>query len=148
MNFTIAMLDEAVRVCPEPLITNQVEYHAYLPQDRMLAALKTARHDSDSLLPDDWRQVAQQCPRHWRNRQGARQVNRPNLFALADSATDGGRGASATRRGAYQGEALDVFDWSLSNEEMRRIFSFAQPPHPHRRPAGTRASSGTWRRPP
>lgn len=39
-NFTLAMLDEAVRVCPEPLVTNQVEYHAYLPQDRMLAALK------------------------------------------------------------------------------------------------------------
>src|SRR6185312_6399970 len=39
-NFTLAMLDEAVSVCPEPLVTNQVEYHAYLPQDRMLAALK------------------------------------------------------------------------------------------------------------
>src|SRR5208283_311354 len=39
-NFTLAMLDEAVRVCPEPLFTNQIEYHAYLPQDRMIAALK------------------------------------------------------------------------------------------------------------
>ena len=39
-NFTVAMLDEAAQVCPEPLITNQVEYHAYLPQERMLAALK------------------------------------------------------------------------------------------------------------
>ena len=39
-NFTLAMLDEAVRVCPEPLVTNQIEYHAYLPQDRMIAALK------------------------------------------------------------------------------------------------------------
>ncbi len=39
-NFTLAMLDEAVKVCPEPLVTNQVEYHAYLPQDRMLAALR------------------------------------------------------------------------------------------------------------
>ena len=39
-NFTLPMLDEAVGVCPEPLVTNQIEYHAYLPQDRMLAALK------------------------------------------------------------------------------------------------------------
>src|SRR6476646_12092342 len=38
-NFTLAMIEEAVRVCPEPLVTNQIEYHAYLPQDRMLAAL-------------------------------------------------------------------------------------------------------------
>lgn len=39
-NFTLAMLDEAVQICPEPLVTNQIEYHAYLPQDRMIAALK------------------------------------------------------------------------------------------------------------
>ncbi len=39
-NYTIAMLDEAVHVCPEPLVTNQIEYHAYLPQDRMIAALR------------------------------------------------------------------------------------------------------------
>ncbi|WP_158807192.1 aldo/keto reductase [Beijerinckia sp. L45] len=39
-NFTIAMLEQAVKVCPEPLLTNQVEYHAYLPQTAMLAALK------------------------------------------------------------------------------------------------------------
>jgi diketogulonate reductase-like aldo/keto reductase len=50
-NFTIAMLEEAVRVCPEPLITNQIEYHAYLPQDRMLAALK--RHGM--ILTARWR---------------------------------------------------------------------------------------------
>jgi len=42
-NFTLAMLEEAVSVCPEPLVTNQIEYHAYLPQDRMLAALKKHR---------------------------------------------------------------------------------------------------------
>jgi diketogulonate reductase-like aldo/keto reductase len=39
-NFTISMLDEAVHTCAEPLVTNQIEYHAYLPQGRMLAALK------------------------------------------------------------------------------------------------------------
>ena len=36
-NFTLALLEEAVRICPEPLVTNQVEYHAYLRQDKMLA---------------------------------------------------------------------------------------------------------------
>jgi len=39
-NFTLAMLDEALRVCPEPLTVNQLEYHAYLPQERMLAKLR------------------------------------------------------------------------------------------------------------
>jgi diketogulonate reductase-like aldo/keto reductase len=42
-NFTVALLDEAVATCPEPIVTNQIEYHAYLRQDKVLAAC--ARHD-------------------------------------------------------------------------------------------------------
>lgn len=42
-NFTVALLDEAVAKCPEPIVTNQIEYHAYLRQDKVLAAC--ARHD-------------------------------------------------------------------------------------------------------
>ena len=42
-NFTVALLDEAVATSPEPIVTNQVEYHAYLRQDKLLAAC--ARHD-------------------------------------------------------------------------------------------------------
>ncbi len=42
-NFTIALLDEAVAKCPEPLVTNQIEYHSYINQDRLLAACR--KHD-------------------------------------------------------------------------------------------------------
>ena len=41
-NFTVALLDEAVAKCSEPIVTNQIEYHAYLRQDKVLAAC--ARH--------------------------------------------------------------------------------------------------------
>ena len=41
-NFTVALMDEAVAKCAEPLVVNQVEYHAYLRQDKVLAAC--ARH--------------------------------------------------------------------------------------------------------
>ncbi|MBT3352622.1 MAG: aldo/keto reductase [Nitrospinaceae bacterium] len=37
-NFTISLLDEAVNKCPEPLFTNQIEYHAYIRQDKVIAA--------------------------------------------------------------------------------------------------------------
>jgi len=41
-NFTSAQVEEAVRICPEPIAVNQVEYHPYLSQK---ALLKThARH--------------------------------------------------------------------------------------------------------
>jgi 2,5-diketo-D-gluconate reductase B len=41
-NFTVALMDEAVAACPEPLVCNQVEYHPYLDQTKVLDAC--ARH--------------------------------------------------------------------------------------------------------
>jgi diketogulonate reductase-like aldo/keto reductase len=118
-NFTIAMLDEAVRVCPEPLITNQVEYHAYLPQDRMLAALK--RHGiiltaycpmaRGKLLDDPvvgeiakarGKTIGQICLR-WL-------IQQPMVAAVPRPLEE-----------THIREDLDVFDWSLSVDEMRRI---------------------------
>jgi 2,5-diketo-D-gluconate reductase B len=37
-NFTVAKLAEAVRLSSEPIVTNQVEYHPYLDQTKVLAA--------------------------------------------------------------------------------------------------------------
>jgi 2,5-diketo-D-gluconate reductase B len=37
-NFTVAHLDEAMRQSPEPVVTNQVEYHPYVNQRKILAA--------------------------------------------------------------------------------------------------------------
>lgn len=37
-NFTVAKLAEAMRLSPEPIVTNQVEYHPYLDQTEVLAA--------------------------------------------------------------------------------------------------------------
>jgi diketogulonate reductase-like aldo/keto reductase len=118
-NFTIAMLDEAVQVCPEPLVTNQIEYHAYLPQDRMLAALK--RHGmiltaycpvARGKLLDDatigeiakarGKTPAQICLR-WL-------IQQPMVAAVPRALEE-----------AHIAENLDVFDFSLSDEEMRRI---------------------------
>ena len=36
-NFNIAMLDEAIRLCPEPLVTLQAECHPYLDQTSAIA---------------------------------------------------------------------------------------------------------------
>jgi diketogulonate reductase-like aldo/keto reductase len=36
-NFNIALLEEAIRLCPEPLVTLQAEYHPYLDQSKVLA---------------------------------------------------------------------------------------------------------------
>ena len=39
-NFNIALLDAAVRLCPEPLVALQAEYHPYLDQSKLLAAMR------------------------------------------------------------------------------------------------------------
>src|SRR5262245_51217079 len=39
-NFNIALLDQAIALCPEPLVTLQAEFHPYLDQSKLLAACK------------------------------------------------------------------------------------------------------------
>lgn len=39
-NFTVDLLDEAIKLSPEPLVTNQIEYHAYIRQEKILAACR------------------------------------------------------------------------------------------------------------
>jgi diketogulonate reductase-like aldo/keto reductase len=39
-NFPIALLDEAIRLCPEPLVNLQAEYHPHLDQRKLTAACR------------------------------------------------------------------------------------------------------------
>ena len=39
-NFNIALLDQAIALCPEPLVTLQAEYHPYLDQTTLLDACR------------------------------------------------------------------------------------------------------------
>ena len=39
-NFNIALLNEALRLCPEPLVCLQAEYHPYLDQTKLLNAVR------------------------------------------------------------------------------------------------------------
>src|SRR5690349_16171679 len=41
-NFNIALLEEAMRLCPEPLVSLQAEYHPYLDQSKVLAYCRKA----------------------------------------------------------------------------------------------------------
>ena len=119
-NFTLAMLDEAVNVCPEPLVTNQIEYHAYLPQDRMIAALKRHGMILNAYCPvargkllDDrvvgeiakarGKTHAQICLR-WL-------IQQPMVAAVPRALEE-----------QHIAENLDVFNFSLTNEEMWRLF--------------------------
>ena len=118
-NYTVALLDEAVRMCPEPLVTNQIEYHAYIRQDKLLAACR--RHG-----------VLVTC--HVPLARGLL-LQDPVICAIA--AAHGKSAAQVALRWLIQQpgvavvpralaaheieQNIDVFDFTLSDEEMRRI---------------------------
>lgn len=120
-NFTLALLDEAVRICPEPLVTNQIEYHAYLRQDKLLAALR--RH---GMILTAYCPVAR-----------GELLNDPLLGEIAKKKgksiaqvairwlvqQDGVAAVPRAWSAGHIAENIDVFDFSLDEDEVRRIGS-------------------------
>jgi 2,5-diketo-D-gluconate reductase B len=124
-NFTTTLLDEAVRVCPEPLVTNQVECHPYLDQAKVLAACR--RHGMV---------LTAHCP-----------LGRGRLFddpVLGEIALARGKTvAQVALRWLIQhdiiapiprssnpariAENIDVFDFVLTPDEMARIAALKRP---------------------
>ena len=133
-NFNIALLDEAIRLCPEPLVNLQAEYHAHLDQTRLVEAcrrrgiiftaycpLGRGRLLRDPVLADiaarKGRPLAQIAIR-WLVQQG-------NIIPIPRSSNP-----------ARIAENLDVFDFTLSDDEMQRIAALRRPDGRIADPAG------------
>ena len=118
-NFPIALLDRAVHLSAEPLVTNQVEVHPYLDQTKVLDAcrrhgmivtaycpLGRGRLFNDPVLAEiagmKGRTIAQVALR-WLIQQG-------NIVPIPRSSNPG-----------RIAENFQVFDFSLSDDEMARI---------------------------
>lgn len=118
-NFTVALIEQAVAACPEPLVCDQVEYHPYLDQTKVLDAC--ARHDmaviayspvakgrikGDAILGRIGRKydktAAQVCLR-WLVQQ--------NVIAIP-----------RTSKIERLSENIDIFGFELSDDEMNQIF--------------------------
>jgi 2,5-diketo-D-gluconate reductase B len=124
-NFTVKLLEEAIRACSEPLVTNQVECHPYLDQTKMIAALR--RHGMA---------LTAHCPLG-----RGRLIGDPVLAAIAHERKK--TLAQIALRWLIQqeivaaiprssrperiAENLDVFDFRLTAEEMDRISALARP---------------------
>jgi 2,5-diketo-D-gluconate reductase B len=118
-NFNIALLDQAISLCPEPLVNLQAEYHPYLDQSKLLEAcrrrgivltaycpLGRGRIIGDPVLEEiakrKGRTLAQVALR-WLIQQG-------NVVPIPRSSNP-----------ERMRDNLDVFDFALTNEEMRQI---------------------------
>jgi 2,5-diketo-D-gluconate reductase B len=124
-NFNIALVEEAMRLCPEKLDALQAEYHPYLDQSKVLAAcrrwglvftaycpLARGRVFGDPLLGEiaqkNGKTVAQIALR-WLIQQG-------NIAAIPRSANP-----------KHMAESLQVFDFELTSGEMARIHALKRP---------------------
>jgi diketogulonate reductase-like aldo/keto reductase len=133
-NFNIALLDEAIALCPEPLVNLQGECHPYLDQSKLLAAcrqrgivftaycpLGRGRIVGDPVLEDiakrHGRTLAQVALR-WLVQQG-------NVIPIPRSSNPG-----------RMRENMEVFDFALSDDEMREIAALKRPNGRIANPAG------------
>ena len=137
-NFNIGLLDQAVELCPEPLVALQAEYHPYLDQSKLMAAVR--RHKLVFIA---------YCP-----------LGRGRLFSdpvLAEIAAKHGRSiAQIALRWLMQQDVaaipfssqpqriadnFNVFDFALDDDEMKRIAVLKRPDGRVANPAG-RVPSG------
>jgi diketogulonate reductase-like aldo/keto reductase len=133
-NFNIALVEEAMRLCPEPLATLQAEYHPYLDQTRVLEFCKRAgivftaycplgrgKLFKDPVMAEIARakgKTIAQVALRWQIQQG-------NIAPIPRSANP-----------AHMAESLAVFDFTLTDDEMRRIHGLARPDGRIANPAG------------
>lgn len=124
-NFNVALTEEAVKLSDTPLATNQIEYHPYLDQTKVISAAR--RHGmsvtayylmangevpNDPVLKDigaKHGKTAAQVTLRWA-------VQQPDIVALSKTATE-----------SRLKENFDIFDFALSEEEMRAIHALATP---------------------
>jgi len=123
-NFNIALLDQAIKLCPEPLTCLQAECHPYLDQSKLLAAVRQrglafvaycplgrGRLFGDPVLAEiaqsRGKSIAQIALR-WLMQQGLGAIPRSsNPQRIADN--------------------FKVFDFTLSDAEMKRISALKRP---------------------
>ncbi|SIP95546.1 Aldo/keto reductase [Rhizobium sp. RU35A] len=124
-NFNIAMMNEAASLSDAPIATNQVEYHPYLDQSKLLEAARArgisltayylmadGRVPKDPLLQDiaaRHGKTAAQVVLRWA-------VQQDGVIALSKTATE-----------SRLKENFDVFDFALSADEMQAIHALAKP---------------------
>ena len=123
-NFNIALIDQAIELCPEPLAVLQAEYHPFLDQSKLLAAVRQRKLAFIAYCP----------------------LGRGRLFSdpvLADIAKARGRSiAQVALRWLIQqnvgaipfsskperiADNYNVFDFVLSGDEMKRISALKRP---------------------
>ena len=123
-NFTTAMLDEAVKLASEPLVTNQIEVHPFLDQGKVLAACR--KHGVS---------VTAYCPlargkvpgNETLERLGKAHGKSASQVALRYLAQQGIIPIPRTANPDHLAADFAVFDFKLGDDEMAEIAALKRP---------------------
>ena len=119
-NFTVALIEEAVAASPAPLVCNQVEYHPYLDQTKVLTACKSfglalvayspvakgrvKNAEALNRIGERYKKTAAQVCLRWLIQQ--------NVVAIP-----------RTSKVERLSENIDIFDFKLTDVEMDEVFA-------------------------
>lgn len=124
-NFPSALLAEAVRLSPVPLVTDQVEYHPFLSQKRVLTACRAAGMALTAYCPLARGRVFQD---ETLRRIAARYGKNPGQVALRWLVQQ--PMVAAIPRSAKPERVrsnFEIFDFALTADEMEQISALARP---------------------
>lgn len=122
-NFNIALMDEAVALSDAPLVTNQVEYHPFIDQTKVMDGARKhgmaltayyAMADGKVLENEQLGEIAKSHDRSVAQVVLRWLLQQNDVIALSKTATE-----------SRVAENFDIFDFELSGEEMQAIHGLA-----------------------
>jgi 2,5-diketo-D-gluconate reductase B len=121
-NFTVALIEAAVKLSPEPLVCDQVEYHPYLDQTKVLEACERNGMAFVAYSPVAKGRI--------KNDETLQQIGQahgktPAQICLRWLVQQKVAAIPRTSRIERLSENIDIFDFALSAGEMSQIFELA-----------------------
>lgn len=121
-NFTVALIEQAVALSPEPLVCNQVEYHPYLDQAKVRAAC-----DQHGMALVAYSPIARGRVKADQTLAGIGRVHRktPAQICLRWLVQQNVSAIPRTSRVERLSENIEIFDFELSDDEMAEVAALA-----------------------
>ena len=123
-NFTVALVEEAVKLSSEPLVTNQIELHPFLDQPKVVAACKQHGISVTAYCPIARGTAAEDKVLA---RIGKAHGKSAAQVCLRYLVQHGIIVIPRTSKSARLKENFAIFDFKLSDDEMREIRKLANP---------------------
>jgi diketogulonate reductase-like aldo/keto reductase len=123
-NFTVPLLEAAVREASEPLVVNQIEWHPFLDQSKMRAACAAHGMAITAYCPLARGRIIGNEVLVGIGKAHAKSVAQVSLRYLVQ---EGAIGIPRTAKVERLSENLAIFDFALSNDEMNAIRALGGP---------------------